>query len=202
MTLEYAKSVEIKRRPWQRRIEVFSPKLRRRLTLFSRDAQDAWILLEADPHVHSFCERPAYMEGNDGRVLDFWVNRGRYQHFWVVSPTDMERSSIARMVNGIAVRVIHRADLIAMALRISNWSQIVPYRICSARFADCRLQRDILTRLEKPHRMDLLEAAFHPVDVSSVRSALFELLATGKVVAPAIDSAPLSLSTVFRRSAA
>jgi hypothetical protein len=50
--------------------------------------------------------------------------------------------------------------------------------------------------------MDLLEAAFHPIDVSSVRSALFELLAAGKVIAPAIDSAPLSLSTVFRRPAA
>jgi hypothetical protein len=47
--------------------------------------------------------------------------------------------------------------------------------------------------------MDILEAAFHPVDVSSVRSALFELLATGKVIASAIDSAPLSLSIVFRR---
>jgi hypothetical protein len=132
MTLEYAKAVEIKRRPWQRRIEVFSPTPRRRLTLFSRDAQDAWILLEADPHVLSFCERPAYMKGNAGRVLDSWVNRGRHQHFWVVSPTDTGRSSIARMVNGIAVRVIHCADLIAMAPRISNWSQIVPYRICSA----------------------------------------------------------------------
>jgi hypothetical protein len=65
MTLEYGQAVEGKRRPWQRRIEVFSPKLRRRLTLFSRDAQDVWILLEADPHVHSSCERPAYMEGNE-----------------------------------------------------------------------------------------------------------------------------------------
>jgi hypothetical protein len=199
MTLVYAQPVEVKRRPWQRRIEVFSPKLRRRLTLFSRDAQDAWILLEADPYVHSFCERPAYMEGNAGRVLDFWIDRGRHQQFWVVSSTDTERSSIAGSVNGVAVRVLQRADLIAMAMRIANWSQIVPYRICSARFSDRRLQRDILTRLEKPHRMDLIEAAFHPVDVGSVRSALFELLATGKIVAPAIDSAPLSLSTVFRR---
>jgi len=94
MTLEYAQAVEGKRRPWQRRIEVFSPKLRRRLTLFSRDALDAWILLEADPHVHSFCERPAYMVGNAGRVLDFWIDRGRHQHFWVVSPTDTERSAV------------------------------------------------------------------------------------------------------------
>jgi hypothetical protein len=91
MTLEYAQAVQVKRRPWQRRIEVFSQKLWRRLTLFSRDAQDAWILLEADPHVHSFCERPAYVEGNAGRVLDFWVDRGRHQQFWVVSPTDMEK---------------------------------------------------------------------------------------------------------------
>ena len=170
MTLEYAQAVEVKRRPWQRRIEVFSPKLRRRLTLFSRDTQDAWILLEADPHVQSFCERPAYVEGKAGRVLDFWVDQGRHQQFWVVSPSDEKGSSIPKTVNGTAVRVLQRADLVAMAMRIGNWSQIVPYRICSARFADRRLQRDILTRLEKPHRMDLLEAAFYPVDVSSVRS--------------------------------
>jgi hypothetical protein len=35
----------------------------------------------------------------------------------------------------------------------------------------------ILIRLEKPHRMDLLEAVFHLVDVNSVRSAVFGLLA-------------------------
>jgi hypothetical protein len=68
MTLEYPQAIDIKRRPWQRRIEDFSPKLRRRLTLFSRDALDAWILLEADPQVRSFCERPAYIEGMAGPV--------------------------------------------------------------------------------------------------------------------------------------
>lgn len=70
------------------------------------------------------------------------------------------------------------------------------------RSADRRLQRDILARLEKPHRLERIEAAFHPLDVSSVRSALFELLAAGKVTAPEIDTVPLSLSTVLRRAAA
>ena len=69
----------------------------------------------------------------------------------------------------------------------------------SVRFADRRLQSEILTRLEKPHRLERLEAAFHPLDVNAVRSALFDLLAAGKVIAPEIDSAQLSLSTVFRR---
>jgi len=69
VTSEYAQAVNVKRRRWQRRIEVFSPKLRRRRTLFSRDAQDAWIVLEANPPVHSFCERPAYGEGTAGATL-------------------------------------------------------------------------------------------------------------------------------------
>ena len=182
MAVEYETPVEIKRRPWQRRIEVFSPKLRRRLTLFSRDAQEAWILLEADSHVRAFCERPAYIQGSAGRVLDFWVDRGRHQHFLLVTPTDTEKSAIVKTISGTTVRVLLRADLGAMSMRIANWSQIIPYRVCAARYPDRRLQQEILMRLEKPHRMDLVEAAFHPIDVSSVRSALFELLATGKVI--------------------
>jgi hypothetical protein len=59
-------------------------------------------------------------------VLGFWVDQGRHQHFWLVSPTDAERSSIAKTVNGIVVRILQRADLVAMAMRIANWSQIVP----------------------------------------------------------------------------
>jgi hypothetical protein len=43
------------------------------------------------------------MEGNGGRVLDFWVDQVRHQKFWVLSPTDAERSSIAKTVNGIAL---------------------------------------------------------------------------------------------------
>ena len=38
-------------------------------------------------------------------------------------------------------------------------------------------------RLEKPHRLERLEAAFHPLDVASVRAAIFDLLATGKIIA-------------------
>ena len=53
-----------------------------------------------------------------------------------------------------------------------------------------RLQKEIFERLEKPHRLERLEAAFHPLDVASVRAALFELLATGKIVAPDLDSKP------------
>jgi hypothetical protein len=122
----YDNAMELRRRPWQRRIEVYSPKIQRRLTLFSRDAHDAWLLLEADPEVRTFCERPA---------------------------------------------------------------------------ANRRLQEEIFARVEKPYRLEHLEAAFQPIDVSLVRASLFKLVAEGRVVATDIDVVPLGSTTVFRRSA-
>jgi len=48
--LSREKPIEMSRRPWQRRIEVYSPKLKRRPTLFLWGAQNAWFLLEAKQH--------------------------------------------------------------------------------------------------------------------------------------------------------
>jgi hypothetical protein len=200
MQPSYEMPIEISRRPWQRRIEVYSPKLRRRVTLFSWAAHDAWLLLEADPAVKAFCERPAYLPGGAGRPIDFWVSRGRHAKFWVLGMTETEKVAIPKSAYGVSVQVMRRADLMAVDRRIENWSQIVPYRVSFARYPDGRLQKEVFDRLERPHRLERLEAAFHPLDVASVRAALFELLATGKVIAPELDSKPLGLTTMFRRS--
>jgi hypothetical protein len=196
----YERAVESKRRPGQRRIEVFSPKIKRRLTLFSWDSHDAWLLLEADPTVQAFCERPAYVEGGAGRVLDFWVDQGGHSKFWALSSEDWESESLPKTAHGVTLRVLRRPDMVAYAMRVQNWAQIVPYRVSFVRDSDRRLQKDICARLEKPHRLERIEAAFHPIDISVVRAALFDLLAEGKVVAPEIDFTPLGLDTVFRRS--
>jgi hypothetical protein len=199
--LRYDSAIEFRRRPWQRRIEVYSPKIQRRLTLFSRDAHDAWLLLEADPEVRSFCERPAYVTGEAGRLIDFWVDRGRHAKFWILGGGEDEQTGLPSTLHGIAVRVLHRADMIAAEMRIKNWSQILPYLISFARDTNRRLQEDIFARIEKLHRLEHLEAAFQPIDVSLVRASLFKLVAEGKVVAPDIDVMPLGSTTVFRRSA-
>jgi len=86
--LHYERAVEVKRRPWQRHIEVYSPKIKRRLTLFSWDAHDAWLLLEAGPSVQAFCEWPAYVESVAGRLLNFWVEQGGRPKLWTLSSTD------------------------------------------------------------------------------------------------------------------
>jgi hypothetical protein len=201
MQPSYEKPIEVSRRPRHRRIEVYSPKLKRRITLFSWAAHDAWLLLEADPAVKVFCERPAYLEGYAGRLIDFWVSRGRHAKFWIVSPAEPEKLAFPRSAHGVSVQVLRRADLMAFDRRIDNWSQILPYRVSFVRYPDDRLQKEIFERLGKPHRLERLEAAFHPLDVATVRAALFELLATGKILAPDLDSKPLGLMTMFRRRA-
>lgn len=55
------------------RYDVFAPKLRRFVTLFGSDALDAWIVLESDPSVISYCERPLVAPGaTPKRIVDFW----------------------------------------------------------------------------------------------------------------------------------
>jgi hypothetical protein len=154
------------RRPWQRRIEVYCLKIQRCLTLFSRDAHDVWLLLEADPEVRSFCEQPAYVAGEAGRLIDFWVDRGRHAKFWILSGAEPEAGSLQSTLHGIGVRVLHRADMIAAEMRGKNWPQILPYLISFARDTNRRLQEEIFARLEKPDRLEHLEAAFQPIDVS------------------------------------
>jgi hypothetical protein len=200
--LRYDNAIECRRRPWQRRIEVYSPKIQRRLTLFSRNVHDAWVLLEADPEVRTFCERPAYVAEEAGRLIDFWVDRGRHAKFWILGGgDDVEEASFPAMLHGVAVRILHRGDMIAAEVRIKNWSQIIPYLISFKRNTSRRLQEEIFARVEKPHRLEHLEAAFQPIDVSVVRASLFTLVAEGRVAAPDIDVAPLGPTTIFRRFA-
>ncbi|WP_434033107.1 hypothetical protein [Cupriavidus sp. a3] len=44
------------------RFEAFSPKLARRVMFYQRSAVEQWLLLEADPAVVTFCERPGYAQ--------------------------------------------------------------------------------------------------------------------------------------------
>jgi hypothetical protein len=67
--LHYERAVETKRPAGSRRIEIFSPKIKRWLKLFSWNTHDAWLLLEADPAVRAFCERPAHVDGEGAPFL-------------------------------------------------------------------------------------------------------------------------------------
>lgn len=64
------------------RYDVFAPKLNRTLTLFGRVPLDAWTILESDPDVECYCERPLVIpDTKPKRVVDFWVQRKEGDEF-------------------------------------------------------------------------------------------------------------------------
>ena len=196
----YEHGIEMTRRPWQRRIEVYSPKLRRRLTLFSQAAHQAWLLLEADPKVRRFCEHPARMDDESSRVIDFWVDSGRHKDFWLLRSDKNAISETPQRTHGLAVRIVRSEDLMAQSAWIQNWARMLPYLICNVPRRDSQLRREVLACLDKPHRLQSLELAFNPIESTEIRAALFELLATGKVIAPELHKNRIGPRTVFRHA--
>ena len=66
--------VTVKRYPWMRRFDFYSPKAQRRLTLFSHATLSLWTVLESRPSITRFCEYPGYVLVNGERVIaDFWA---------------------------------------------------------------------------------------------------------------------------------
>jgi len=78
------------RRASDRRIEVFSSKLGRRLSLSSYAAWQLWLALDANPAVSTFCERPTFIAGSLRRVINFWVRfrRDLDAEFWLLDDAD------------------------------------------------------------------------------------------------------------------
>ena len=139
----YTRPLPFVRRASDRRIEVFSPKLGRLLSLTSYAAWQLWLALEANPTASTFCERPAVIEGALRRTIDFWVRFSRQggDEFWLLddaeesaddtAPTKATEQSAAHSlpdeVRGTAL-ASSRAAAFASGVRRSptgrNWSRI------------------------------------------------------------------------------
>jgi hypothetical protein len=60
-------------------------------------------------------------------LIDFWVDRGRHAKFLILGDGKDEDAGLPATLHGVAVCIIHRADMIAAEMRVKNWSQIIPY---------------------------------------------------------------------------
>jgi hypothetical protein len=214
----YSRPLALVRRASQRRIEVFSPKLGRRLSLSSYGAWQLWLALEANPMVSGFCERPAYADATDRRVIDFWVQLrpggAEFSEFWLLdNPDHTEQADAAagawaqhdspthaHQAHGLPLRRIARRDLLAWNTPVSNWARIVPYLVTWRRFSDAVLAQSIVVYLGRAHTLDDILAHFADHDLPMVEAALYSLVAGGRVLSPDLASSPLGGDTRFSRA--
>lgn len=207
-SMPYTRAVPFSRPAGRRRIEVFSPKIGRRLCLGGYDAYRTWLVIESNSLIVTFCERPTYVDGPKSPVIDFWVQLRGVQagEFWMVEGLPRPSSKLAitpperhSHLHELPVRYINRADLIGWAEPIGNWARIIPYLVSHRRYRDTLLEQQIMAFLNEDESVDAVLAHFPQRDATTAQAALFQLLAEGRVTSPDLAIEPMDGCTRFHR---
>ena len=180
-----------------RLLEAFSPKLGRRVHVFDRATFDQWIRLEADPSVLMLCERPTRL-GIDrgGWLIDFWVWRDGREEMLLLGHDEAEQA-VPDQIDGVALRVIAPAELSAANIWVTNWQRMLPVINATRALLPKSLAKSIVAFVREPVALASIEHQFSIGDPPLVRGAIFELLRTGRLCAPALHTRVLSLQTLL-----
>ncbi|WP_241023769.1 hypothetical protein [Burkholderia sp. Ac-20365] len=183
-------------------IEAFSPKLNRRLTLYRRCAFDQWILIETDPTVRTFCERPGYVEADGQRQLvDFWIALSDRQELIVlpgaVIKDGTEYDFGSRDDEAASVRAVSYTDLAAARMWIDNWKRMLPSIVVTRDLMSAALLDAVQCFISGPQSLLAIEREFSGGDPILARAAAFWLLYAGRASASELWSDALSLMTRF-----
>ncbi|WP_175948363.1 hypothetical protein [Burkholderia pyrrocinia] len=184
------------------RLDAFSLKLDRRLTLFQRGAPELWLLIETDPAVQSFCERPGYVQLNGQRYLaDFWVRYADREEVAILSDSLADMPLRAARpedeLDGVPIRSVTSTDLASARAWIDNWRHMLPCLVAAHGLVSSPLLLAVETFVTMPHTLLEIEREFSVGDPALVRAAIFALLYAGHVDAVDLRTEPLSLLTRF-----
>jgi hypothetical protein len=121
-SLHITEPVALARPRGAHRFEAFSPKLARRVMFYRRPLLEQWLLLEANPTVITFCERPGYvLIDRHRRLADFWVCYADRAEliFLIDSKIEGDAKTSSRDLDGDAfpIRLIAPAELAAARVR-------------------------------------------------------------------------------------
>lgn len=195
MSPRFCKPVTARQRPTVRFVEAFSPKLNRRVRLLGRHAFELWLLLESDPEVFAFCERPIHIN-DDQDVVDFWVRRDECERFLIIGDRKAGNTHLSNYPD-IELRCVTLAELAANHVWLRNWERILPYINCCRGIPSPALQESILRFIAEPTQLSRVERHFSTGDPSVVRAALFGLLHAGRIQSSDLRVQPLNSLTSF-----
>jgi hypothetical protein len=185
------------------RLEAYSLKLTRRVTLYRHVALQQWVLLEASPAVEAFCERPGFVIIDGQQILaDFWVRYADRQELVILSDVTHEDDAMSKAggvldMQELSIRRVEPAELMASHVWINNWRSMLPCLVANRRLLARSLSESIVRLLSQPQRLADIERQLSTGDPVLVRASLFNLLREGRVSAPELHTQPLSLFTTF-----
>src|SRR6202521_979614 len=188
-SLRFNKPIECARPRGAHRLEAFSPKLGRRLSLYSRATFELWLCHETDPAVKVFCERPGLVQlGEKQRLAEFWVRYADREEIVVLGEpegADTDSLSPQRLIDSeLKCRIVRRADLAATRMWVANWERMLPCVVANRRLLSRALLDAIVRFVTDPVQLSTIEREFSTGDLVPVRTAVLTLLHGGRLRAP------------------
>lgn len=178
-------------------IEARSPKLGRLVQHYDHSSFQQWVRLEADPGVSTFCERPARINSNpNSQLISYWVSRRQAQEF-VLLVDGQRPADLPNEHDGKPLRVVTSPELAAAALWIDNWQRMLPVLNCSVNLVTPALKRSVLALCNASITLLAVERELAKTQPMLVRTAVFDLLRTGRLAAPSLHTQRLSLHTIL-----
>jgi len=196
-------------RPYKcHRYDVFGPKVARSLTLFGQNPLHAWIALEADPAVVSYCERPLLIPDiKPKRVVDFWVRFRDREELWMLlrSGTQDGPADPAEVVPAFAtwassqrmpLRFIEPANPIGRRIYLDNWGRVIRDLSANRKYVPAAMIERVRTTFTEPRPLSTLLGLFPEDDPVLLRTAAYALLHAGCLRCADIDQVPLGPATL------
>lgn len=222
-TLRHTKSLWEPRRGkyynnfWQ----VYSPKLNRRIKLYSNLEYHHWILMEATPEIASFCERPIKVLGlvdgkNGSSLIDMWVQwrsgAEEYRELKYAKKLDqindnpvlshqLELQKAWCERREITHRVVTDNEVYANKILLRNW-QLILSQLANTRDLDLGKVQESTRRIvavEGAISLLRLSRLFVGVQPTAIQAAVFRLIHAGELQAP-LDQVELTEAIPLRLS--
>jgi len=150
----------VSRRPKQTLHHVWSPKLQRPLVLTSRGQVRLWVMLEANPTVATYCERPGLGSDHQGLGADWVLREGRTQWLALGEQSEPLPAEDASANTSTFIQIISTAELDQYRVWIQNWMSLLPYLNAGKRLIDAALASTVIGFFEREASFVELEQHF------------------------------------------
>lgn len=185
-----------------------SYKLQRDVQLFGDLKYDHWILVETDPNILEYCERPnseKLQQNNLHKVFDMWqLERNGKETFVNIryknqNNADHERLEKWCIKSGYGYKVLYEEDIRGQALYLKNMKWLLPYIG----------QRNIPIETDKAHILRALgdgtktigelQSICSTIPISRIRETIYFLIYSGELIASNIKKVELGILTEVKR---
>jgi hypothetical protein len=206
LTMTNPVPMPVLRLPKQTLHHAWAPKLRRPVMFTSVSQVHLWVMLEANPSVTRYCERPACaVEDVPESAADFWVLRdGKEQ--WLTLEDDFNTSGARasktfdrHTPSSPCVEIISRKEIERHRLWIQNWMSLLPYLATGRHLIDPTLSESIVQFFDRTATLERAEQHFSRVDPVLVRTAVIAGLHAGRLFSTDLLGSPLSRHTRVNR---